>query len=101
MGPKGWNHTPKPTSLIGADMGISSEWVMYSASGWVEAPSRGYRTPSQVTHLAAIMDGNRRFAWKSKLATGLGHRIGKQKLETVLDWVLELDIPWFTVYAIY
>ena len=50
-------------------------------------------------HLAIIMDGNRRFAWKSKLATGLGHRIGKQKLETVLDWVLELEIPWFTVYA--
>ena len=56
--------------------------------------------PVKVTHLAIIMDGNRRFAWKSKLATGLGHRIGKQKLETVLDWVLELEIPWFTVYAL-
>jgi tritrans,polycis-undecaprenyl-diphosphate synthase [geranylgeranyl-diphosphate specific] len=54
----------------------------------------------KVAHLAIIMDGNRRFAWKSKLATGLGHRIGKQKLETVLDWVLELEIPWFTVYAL-
>ena len=49
--------------------------------------------PEKVTHLAIIMDGNRRFAWKSKIATGLGHRIGKQKLETVLDWVLELEIP--------
>ena len=47
--------------------------------------------PVKVTHLAIIMDGNRRFAWKSKLAAGLGHRIGKQKLETVLDWVLELE----------
>ena len=56
--------------------------------------------PVKVTHLAIIMDGNRRFAWKSNLATGLGHRIGKQKLETVLDWVLELEIPWFTVYAL-
>ena len=56
--------------------------------------------PEKVTHLAIIMDGNRRFAWKSKIATGLGHRIGKQKLETVLDWVLELNIPWFTVYAL-
>ena len=56
--------------------------------------------PEKVTHLAIIMDGNRRFAWKSKLATGSGHRIGKQKLETVLDWVLELNIPWFTVYAL-
>jgi len=46
------------------------------------------------------MDGNRRFAWRSNLATGLGHRIGKEKLERVLDWVLELNIPWFTVYAL-
>ena len=56
--------------------------------------------PLQVNHLAIIMDGNRRFAWRSNLATGLGHRIGKQKLERVLDWVLELNIPWFTVYAL-
>jgi tritrans,polycis-undecaprenyl-diphosphate synthase [geranylgeranyl-diphosphate specific] len=56
--------------------------------------------PLKVNHLAIIMDGNRRFAWRSNLATGLGHRIGKQKLERVLDWVLELNIPWFTVYAL-
>ena len=56
--------------------------------------------PLQVNHLAIIMDGNRRFAWRSNLATGLGHRIGKEKLERVLDWVLELKIPWFTVYAL-
>jgi tritrans,polycis-undecaprenyl-diphosphate synthase [geranylgeranyl-diphosphate specific] len=56
--------------------------------------------PLQVNHLAIIMDGNRRFAWRSNLAAGLGHRIGKEKLERVLDWVLELKIPWFTVYAL-
>jgi len=54
----------------------------------------------QLNHLAIIMDGNRRFAWKSNVATGIGHRIGKEKLERVLDWVLELKIPWFTVYAL-
>ena len=56
--------------------------------------------PLKVNHLAIIMDGNRRFAWRSNLATGLGHRIGKQKLERVIGWVLELNIPWFTVYAL-
>lgn len=56
--------------------------------------------PLQINHLAIIMDGNRRFAWRSNLAAGLGHRIGKEKLERVLDWVLELKIPWFTVYAL-
>ena len=51
----------------------------------------------QPKHLA--MDGNRRFAWRSNLATHVGHRIGKQRLEAVLI-VLELGIPWFTVYAL-
>ena len=54
----------------------------------------------KVQHLAIIMDGNRRFAWKSNIATGIGHRIGKEKLERVLDWTLEIGIPWLTVYAL-
>ena len=56
--------------------------------------------PVKVQHLAIIMDGNRRFAWKSNFATGIGHRIGKEKLEKVLDWTLEIGIPWLTVYAL-
>ncbi|MAM36354.1 MAG: di-trans,poly-cis-decaprenylcistransferase [Euryarchaeota archaeon] len=56
--------------------------------------------PVKVKHLAIIMDGNRRFAWKSNIATGIGHRIGKEKLEKVLDWTLEIGIPWLTVYAL-
>jgi len=56
--------------------------------------------PATVNHLAIIMDGNRRFAWSKALETGLGHRMGKQKLEQVLDWVLELEIPYLTVYAL-
>ena len=56
--------------------------------------------PIQAKHLAIIMDGNRRFAFKNHLAKGVGHRIGKEKLEEVLDWVLEIEIPWFTVYAL-
>ncbi|RJV02555.1 MAG: di-trans,poly-cis-decaprenylcistransferase [Candidatus Poseidoniales archaeon] len=51
-------------------------------------------------HMAIIMDGNRRFAFRNRLTSGVGHRIGKAKLEEVLDWVLELKIPWFTVYAL-
>ncbi|MDP6869532.1 MAG: polyprenyl diphosphate synthase [Candidatus Poseidoniaceae archaeon] len=56
--------------------------------------------PAQVNHLAIIMDGNRRFAWSKALETGVGHRMGKQKLEEVLDWVLELEIQYLTVYAL-
>jgi len=98
---RGWNHTLYRHPIVGADMGISERMgdVLGQA---VESKllREVVEHPVKVTHLAIIMDGNRRFAWKSKLATGLGHRIGKQKLETVLDWVLELEIPWFTVYAL-
>ena len=51
-------------------------------------------------HLAVIMDGNRRFAWTKAVPTSIGHRKGKEKLEQVLDWVLELKIPFLTVYAL-
>lgn len=54
----------------------------------------------RVNHLAIIMDGNRRFAWSKALQTGIGHKMGKMKLEQVLDWVLELNIHYFTVYAL-
>jgi tritrans,polycis-undecaprenyl-diphosphate synthase [geranylgeranyl-diphosphate specific] len=54
----------------------------------------------KVNHLAIIMDGNRRFAWSKAMQTNLGHRMGKQKLEQVLDWILAMNIPYFTVYAL-
>ncbi len=56
--------------------------------------------PESVNHLAIIMDGNRRFAWSKALETNIGHKMGKMKLEQVLDWVLELEIHYFTVYAL-
>ena len=46
------------------------------------------------------MDGNRRFAENEGLESSIGHRYGKQKLEEVMDWVLELEIPYLTVYAL-
>ena len=56
--------------------------------------------PDKINHLAIIMDGNRRFAWSKALETEIGHKMGKMKLEQVLDWVLELEIHYFTVYAL-
>ena len=51
-------------------------------------------------HVAFIMDGNRRFAWSKALETQAGHRRGKQVLEDVMDWVLDLGIEYMTVYAL-
>ena len=50
-------------------------------------------------HVAIIMDGNRRFAREIGLSTSEGHIKGKDKLEEVMEWCLELDIHILTVYA--
>lgn len=50
-------------------------------------------------HVAVIMDGNRRFAEEMGLGTYEGHRAGRDKLEEMLNWCMELDIKVLTVYA--
>lgn len=50
-------------------------------------------------HLAVIMDGNRRFARELGLRSTDGHRKGKEKLEEVLEWCLDVGIRILTVYA--
>ena len=50
-------------------------------------------------HIAIIMDGNRRFAENLGLATVDGHEKGRDKLEELLGWCLELDVKILTVFA--
>jgi tritrans,polycis-undecaprenyl-diphosphate synthase [geranylgeranyl-diphosphate specific] len=51
-------------------------------------------------HVSIIMDGNRRFAWGSNIERDIGHRHGKEKLKEVMNWILDLEIPYLTVYAL-
>lgn len=51
-------------------------------------------------HIAIIMDGNRRFAREYGLENAEGHRKGREKVEEVLNWCLELGIKVLTVYAL-
>jgi tritrans,polycis-undecaprenyl-diphosphate synthase [geranylgeranyl-diphosphate specific] len=51
-------------------------------------------------HISIIMDGNRRFAWSLSMGAEIGHRHGKEKLREVMDWVMDLRIPYLTVYAL-
>ncbi len=55
-----------------------------------------YPVPS---HVAIIMDGNRRFARKHGLAWYYGHLKGADTTEKVLDWSFDLGIKQLTVYA--
>ncbi len=45
------------------------------------------------------MDGNRRFARELGLDPSLGHKLGRDKLEEVLGWCLEIGLRVLTVYA--
>ncbi len=51
-------------------------------------------------HVAIIMDGNRRFAQELGLGNpAVGHAKGRDKLEEVLQWCLDVGIRILTVYA--
>ena len=50
-------------------------------------------------HVAFIMDGNRRWARKSKLAVREGHARGGEKLTESLQWCLDAGVQYVTVYA--
>ncbi len=51
-------------------------------------------------HIGIIMDGNRRFARESGLASASdGHARGAEKLREVLSWCYEFDIPMVTVWS--
>lgn len=51
-------------------------------------------------HIAIIMDGNRRYAEEVLGAEPMeGHKLGREKLDEVLHWCLDLDIHILTVYA--
>ncbi|MEA3201783.1 MAG: tritrans,polycis-undecaprenyl-diphosphate synthase [Thermoplasmata archaeon] len=50
-------------------------------------------------HVGIIMDGNRRFAEALGEPALKGHEYGRDTLENVLDWCLELEVKHLTVYA--
>ncbi len=51
------------------------------------------------THIAIIMDGNRRYAKERGQKTGFGHRQGANTTETMLEWAREFGIKHITLYA--
>jgi|TARA_B100000073_G_scaffold30581_2_gene23267 undecaprenyl diphosphate synthase len=51
------------------------------------------------THIAAVMDGNGRWAESRKLPRTEGHTAGEQSLMDVLEGADDLGVKWFTVFA--
>src|SRR5215469_7163513 len=52
-----------------------------------------------ITHVALIMDGNRRWAKKKKLPTFAGHQKGYQQIEKIVSRAQELGISYITFWA--
>jgi tritrans,polycis-undecaprenyl-diphosphate synthase [geranylgeranyl-diphosphate specific] len=52
-----------------------------------------------VEHVAIIQDGNRRYAMQRGLSTFLGHSLGADTSEKVMDWCLEIGVKHLTLYA--
>ena len=51
------------------------------------------------THIAIIMDGNRRWAKNKKIDTRLGHKKGAETLENIVKYCNKIGIKYLTVYA--
>jgi tritrans,polycis-undecaprenyl-diphosphate synthase [geranylgeranyl-diphosphate specific] len=72
-------------------------------SGFVRAYERLLHREGEVesgpSHVAIIMDGNRRYARQHGDDAPDGHRAGAQTTERVLDWCKELGIDELTLYA--
>jgi len=63
----------------------------------LEAAMKSWELPR---HIGIIMDGNRRYARAlGSQHVSLGHRAGADKLQQVLSWCYEADIPVVTVWS--
>ncbi len=54
---------------------------------------------SPLTHIALIMDGNRRWAKAEGLPTLEGHRRGYEKVKDVADWCIARGVKVMTIFA--
>ena len=53
----------------------------------------------KIEHLSIIMDGNRRWAKANNKLVIEGHRVGAEKILETLDWCIEKEIKYLTVFA--
>jgi len=63
----------------------------------LEAEVRGSRIPS---HIAVILDGNRRWAREAGLPPELGYEEGARRVEEMLKWCYDIGIRTVTLYVL-
>lgn len=52
-----------------------------------------------IMHLACVMDGNRRWAKRQGLLSWIGHRAGAKTVETAVNFCLQHNIPYLSLYT--
>jgi tritrans,polycis-undecaprenyl-diphosphate synthase [geranylgeranyl-diphosphate specific] len=50
-------------------------------------------------HIGLILDGNRRWASERSMLPWIGHRMGADKVEDLLEWCLDLGVKSITLYV--
>src|ERR1035437_3106111 len=78
-------------------MQMFSDPIYRFYQGRLEAAVRNRDMPK---HVGVILDGNRRYARKSEVAIGAGHRAGADKGEELVQWCDDLGIPAVTIWVL-
>ncbi|MEM1584070.1 MAG: polyprenyl diphosphate synthase [Nitrososphaerota archaeon] len=81
-------------SLLRAALRIFGVYKLYEK--WLHESIKNGEIPS---HVAIILDGNRRWALEKGYNAWIGHRFGAEKVDELLDWCLELGIKIITLYV--
>ena len=50
-------------------------------------------------HIAIILDGNRRWASNKAMIPWVGHRHGANNVDELMNWCIDLDVKFITLYA--
>ncbi|HDJ89423.1 MAG TPA: di-trans,poly-cis-decaprenylcistransferase [Thermoprotei archaeon] len=64
---------------------------------WIWHQIKGGKKPS---HIAIILDGNRRWARKKGLPPWMGHKEGAEKVKRTLRWLLDSGVRTVTLYVL-
>jgi tritrans,polycis-undecaprenyl-diphosphate synthase [geranylgeranyl-diphosphate specific] len=76
---------------------LSAAGVYKIYEKWLQYQVKNGNKPE---HIAIILDGNRRWAFEQSFSNPwMGHRFGASKVESLLDWCLDLDTKSITLYA--
>lgn len=95
---RGWQHAFVYLAVCGAL--VLASYSLRRSSWLTRTVLRALRHGGPIPrHVAFIMDGNRRWARRSKLEVHEGHLRGGEKLSESLQWCLDANVSTVTVYA--